>query len=150
MNYFLHSAGPATYPTLILGWVFAGIAVAVCVIIAVLLLIALFRRRIAVAENDITRDGHGLRWVYIGTSISTAVLLAMTVYALVTLNNVITPPQVPALTITVTGYQWWWEAIYDDGLVTANEIHIPTGVPIFTATEKCRCTACFLGAGTGG
>ena len=28
----------------------------------------------------------------------------------------------------ITGHQWWWEAKYaDDGLVTANEIHIPVG-----------------------
>ena len=40
-----------------------------------------------------------------------------------------------ALTIEVTGHQWWWEARYLDPsasniFVTANEIHIPVGVPI--------------------
>ena len=37
-----------------------------------------------------------------------------------------------ALTIELIGHQWWWEVQYDDTnpsrrLVTANEIHIPTG-----------------------
>jgi cytochrome c oxidase subunit 2 len=40
-----------------------------------------------------------------------------------------------ALTIEVTGHQWWWEARYLDPsasniFATANEIHIPVGVPI--------------------
>lgn len=40
-----------------------------------------------------------------------------------------------ALTIEVVGHQWWWEVHYDDPnpsrrLVTANEIHIPTGEPV--------------------
>jgi len=40
-----------------------------------------------------------------------------------------------ALTIELIGHQWWWEVQYDDPdpskrLVTANEIHIPTGQPV--------------------
>jgi cytochrome c oxidase subunit 2 len=40
-----------------------------------------------------------------------------------------------ALTIEVTAHQWWWEAQYADTnpskrLVTANEIHVPTGTPV--------------------
>jgi cytochrome c oxidase subunit 2 len=29
--------------------------------------------------------------------------------------------------ITIVGHQWWWEARYPSGVVTANEIHVPTG-----------------------
>jgi len=29
--------------------------------------------------------------------------------------------------VTIIGHQWWWEAKYPSGVVTANEIHIPTG-----------------------
>lgn len=36
-----------------------------------------------------------------------------------------------ALTIEVTGHQWWWEIRYPGaGVVTANEIHIPAGTPV--------------------
>ena len=39
------------------------------------------------------------------------------------------------LNIDVTGFQWWWEVRYQDVdasniFVTANEIHIPVGVPV--------------------
>ena len=39
------------------------------------------------------------------------------------------------LSIEVTGHQWWWEARYNDVdasnmFITANEIHIPVGVPV--------------------
>jgi cytochrome c oxidase subunit 2 len=40
-----------------------------------------------------------------------------------------------AITIKVTGHQWWWEVEYDDPVPehivqTANEIHIPAGQPV--------------------
>jgi cytochrome c oxidase subunit 2 len=43
------------------------------------------------------------------------------------------PRLVPAgsLVIKVTAHQWWWEFTYQDsGVVTADELHIPTGRPI--------------------
>jgi cytochrome c oxidase subunit 2 len=40
-----------------------------------------------------------------------------------------------AVSIVVTGHQWWWEIEYEDAVperhtVTANEIHIPIGRPV--------------------
>src|SRR3954451_10540851 len=40
-----------------------------------------------------------------------------------------------AITIKLTGHQWWWEVEYDDPVPehivqTANEIHIPAGQPV--------------------
>ena len=36
-----------------------------------------------------------------------------------------------ALTIRVTGHQWWWEVEYpDQRIITANELHIPVGQPV--------------------
>src|SRR6185437_440345 len=45
------------------------------------------------------------------------------------------PPANAAMTIRVTGHQWWWEIAYADKDVsrtftTANEIRIPIGKPI--------------------
>jgi cytochrome c oxidase subunit 2 len=40
-----------------------------------------------------------------------------------------------AVTLKVTGHQWWWEVEYEDSVparrvLTANEIHIPVGEPV--------------------
>jgi len=36
-----------------------------------------------------------------------------------------------ALRVQVVGHQWWWEFRYpDQGIVTANELHVPIGVPL--------------------
>jgi len=37
----------------------------------------------------------------------------------------------PSLAVEIVGHQWWWEVKYpDDRVVTANEVHIPTGTLI--------------------
>ena len=44
----------------------------------------------------------------------------------------LSPPEpASAVTIEVTGHQWWWEVRYpEEQVVTANEIHIPVGRPV--------------------
>jgi cytochrome c oxidase subunit 2 len=136
LNYFLHAAGPAATPTLILDWIFTTICVAVCVIVGGLLIAAILRRRPDAPFNQLVQDNSGLRWIVIGVALSVPVLVAMLIYALITLNRVASPAETPALTITVTAYDWWWKVAYDDAadptrrFVTANEIHIPAGEPI--------------------
>ncbi len=46
------------------------------------------------------------------------------------------PPKPPEPDIIVIGKQWWWEIQYPkSGIVTANEIHIPTGRPMSVRIE---------------
>jgi cytochrome c oxidase subunit 2 len=45
------------------------------------------------------------------------------------------PPADRAPDLIVVGHQWWWEARYPSGVVTANEIHIPTGKPLLVRLE---------------
>ncbi len=140
LNYFLHSYGPASTPTMHLGWVFASIVATVFLIVAALLIAALVHKR-QPDTGKIDNDDNGLRWIYIGTGISTFLLFGMAVYALLTLNAITKPPQSPALTLTVTGYDWWWKVEYehDDprlNFVTANEIHIPVGVPVLVKLKS--------------
>jgi cytochrome c oxidase subunit II len=136
LNFFLHAAGPAAAPTLQLDWIFMAICVAVCVIVGALLIGAIFRRRPAATHHTLMQGGNGLRWITTGVGISTVVLVGMLVYALLTLQRVATPGKTPGLTITVTAYDWWWKVTYDDAadpsqhFTTANEIHIPAGVPV--------------------
>lgn len=135
LNYFLHSYGPASRPTMHLGWVLAGLSVLVFLIITLLLLAALLRKRPAMDPRTIGREGEGLRWIYIGTGISTCILFGLVIYSLMVLNAVAKPAQSPTVTVTVTGYDWWWKIEYDHDdpsqrFITANELHVPVGQPV--------------------
>ncbi|MFM0672165.1 cytochrome c oxidase subunit II [Paraburkholderia sediminicola] len=136
LGYFLHSAGPAATPTMHLGWGLTAMSVAVVAIIAVLLAGALVRRRPAAAPRALGKEGGGMEWIYTGVGVSTLALLVSLFYTLVTLQAVAQPSAAPGMTITVTAYDWWWKIEYGDDadpsrhFVTANEIHIPVGVPV--------------------
>ncbi|MDP9109719.1 MAG: cytochrome c oxidase subunit II [Pseudomonadota bacterium] len=146
MNYFLHGYGPISNDVRTLGWVFAAICTLVCLVIAGLLWHAMLRARHGTADEASVTDGemgpvarsggnNGVRAIAIGTGISTLILVAMTTYALVVLQRTAHPAAPVALTIDVTGFDWWWRVDYPAvdgarGFTTANEIHIPVGVPV--------------------
>jgi cytochrome c oxidase subunit II len=51
------------------------------------------------------------------------------------------PPREPQLSISITGKQWWWDVEYQGGtpdlnLRTANELHLPVGVPVRIRLES--------------
>lgn len=142
LNYFLHAAGPAAAPTMRLGWLMAGVSVTVTVVIAGLLIAAIARKRPTAASDSLNAESGGMRWIYIGTGVSSMALLAMLVYIFITLEAVATPATHPQLTISVTAYDWWWKVDYADdpnparNFSTANEIHIPVGEPVKIALKS--------------
>jgi cytochrome c oxidase subunit 2 len=141
LNYFLHSYGPAARPTMHLGWVLAAVSAAVCFIIAFLLITGLRRKRSPTDQRAIGREGEGMQWIYIGSGISTCVLAVLMVYSMMVLNAVAKPPEAPTVTVTVTGYDWWWKVEYEHSdpaqrFVTANEIHIPVGQPVLVKLKS--------------
>jgi cytochrome c oxidase subunit 2 len=141
LNYFLHSAGPSAHPQMVLGWVFAAIVTLVCLVIALLLGYAIFRKRESAQPGAVGADTGGVRAVLLGTLISTFILFAMALYALVVLNQTAHPSRPARLVVTVTGYDWWWRASYpatqsSAAFVTANEIHIPVGQPVELKLES--------------
>jgi len=137
LNYFLHAAGPATAPTMALGWALTALSMSVIVVVALLLVIAIARRRRRVEDGSsfAKSEAGAMRWVYVGTGISSVLLIVTLVYTLVTLDSVAAPQRAPSLTLTVTAYDWWWKVDYGDSdggpaFATANEIHIPVGEPV--------------------
>jgi cytochrome c oxidase subunit 2 len=69
------------------------------------------------------------------TAVTAVVLFVFFVYSLTTGRALASLPAKSALTIAVTGRQWWWDVEYVDTVpsrrvVTANEIHVPVGVPV--------------------
>ena len=136
---YLVAYGEKTNHVVPLTWGVLVISTVVVAIVTLLVTVGAWRRRASAAEAiaavPIERSAGGLRWVTFGVVISSAVLLFSLVWTVIVLAKINGPASPPALTIEITGEQWWWKARYlnDDPsqvITTANEIHIPVGVPI--------------------
>jgi len=112
------------------------VSAVVVVLIAALILIAIFRRgRTGDVAGTALIEGEARGWISIGVGLSAVVLVGLVVWTSMTMARIANPPSKPALSIEVRGHQWWWEFAYlnDDPsktFVTANEIHIPVGKPV--------------------
>ena len=72
------------------------------------------------------------RWLVGGVAATTLILLATLIYNFATGRALANFAEPDALTVRVTGHQWWWEVQYQDPVysrrvTTANEIHVPVG-----------------------
>lgn len=81
------------------------------------------------SEPKVTR----VIWVAVG--LSTLLLLVLLAASVFTDRALASLPLANALHIELTGYQWWWDARYDDPdpsriFTTANELHVPVGRPV--------------------
>jgi cytochrome c oxidase subunit 2 len=85
-----------------------------------------FRHRPGSAEEPV--QVHGNTRLEIGWTIAPAALLAViAVPTVATLFSISENPR-GSLPVTVIGHQWWWEYRYpQQNVITANEMHIPTG-----------------------
>lgn len=103
-------------------------AVGVFVVVEGLLVYAVFRFRERPGDER-PKPVHGNTRLEIAWTLAPAVILVLiAVPTIRTIFNVDDPPKGPAMDISVTAHQWWWEFHYPDlGVVTANEIHVPVG-----------------------
>jgi cytochrome c oxidase subunit 2 len=120
--------GPKAHDVAASWWLLFSVAGLVCLIVIALALLPLFLRRRARSDPD----NQGLRFVGVfGVAIPSVVfcgVFALGVRDLVTDQAPSSPTQ---LTVDVIGHQWWWEVRYaGTSAVTANEIHVPVGVPV--------------------
>jgi cytochrome c oxidase subunit 2 len=86
-----------------------------------------FRARSA---DDAPVQVHGNAKLEIAWTIApAAILVVVGIFTVTTLFDINRQAQgADVLQVNVTGHQWWWEYEYPDlGIVTANELHIPTG-----------------------
>jgi len=132
----LEPAGPIAREIDSLFRVVFWIAVVVFVLVEGALVYAMirFRRR---SDDDTPVQTHGNNRLEILWTVIPALLLAG--LALPTLTTIFDLAGRPdgALEIRVVGHQWWWEYEYPgEGVVTANEMHIPAGRPIFLTLES--------------
>ena len=112
-----------------LWWLMLALGVAVFVVFAVLLAVALFRRR---SEPEPQADNRSGRWIVawgvVGPLVVLTVVFGATVYAM---RVVPTTAPSDALVVDIVGHQWWYEVHYpDEGITTTNELRIPVGRPV--------------------
>ena len=122
-----------------LWWLMFWVCTAVFVAVMVALLASVARARRAEQRDETRVSAQGerrlTRWVAGALAVS-AVLLGVLFFASIFTDRALAQlPLEDAVHIEVTGYQWWWEAAYDDPtpsnvFTTANELHIPVGRPV--------------------
>jgi cytochrome c oxidase subunit 2 len=137
---YLDSAGPRAHSVVALTWFTLIVSIVVCIVISALLWIAMRRTRAgddptAMHSIPIAPGGNGIRWITVGLLVSAVPLTVTLVWTMLSLAAVAQPAVKPGLILDVTGRQWWWEVRYNGStpsttFVTANEIHIPVGVPV--------------------
>ena len=120
--------GPVARDQLNLFLLVLWVAVVVFVLVegALIYTLVRFRRR---ASDALPKEVHGNTRLEIAWTIVPALLLAvLAVPTIITQFRVSKDPGPDALTVQVTGHQWWWQFDYPEiGVVTANEMHVPVG-----------------------
>ena len=110
---------------------------------AILFIVIRFRQRKG-QEDVVPYQRHGNTALEIGWTVAPALLLAaFAIPTVVTLFELTDEPE-NAVDINVIGQQWWWEYRYpttnegvDDEIITANELVIPAGQPVYlTMTSR--------------
>ncbi len=138
----LHPAGHFAYAIGHLWWWMLAVSAIVYVFVLVAFACAALRR--GHARSPLTADGTAdtsprddaamQRWTIGAVVVTLSVLFAFLIYDF-GIGRALAAHPGKALTIDVTGHQWWWEIHYQDpdaskAFTTANEIHVPVGVPV--------------------
>jgi cytochrome c oxidase subunit 2 len=146
MQSALQSAGPQAARIERLWWLIFWVAVAVFILVIAVLSGALGRSRHKTAEmpppllDTSVPDRTAKRIISVAVVITVIILFVLLVDSVIAgKNETQSLVSKNPVAIQVVGYQWWWEVTYPNTdasqtLVTANEIHIPVGVPVVINT----------------
>jgi cytochrome c oxidase subunit II len=142
----LRPAGPMSQRIEALWWFIFAICLAAFVLMMASLTAAAARRGThQLLPPDIRPDPalerRRLRVVIGLLAITTVLLFSMLAYSVVTGPRLNSPSSKSPLSIQVIGHRWWWEVQYPNSdasqwVVTANEIHVPVGVPVVVETSS--------------
>lgn len=106
----------------------------VFLVVAVLVFYCAFRFRGSGPEEPEQVEGN--KRLEIGWTIAPVLVLALLLMLTVRAMNASDPPVDRDPDVTIIGHQWWWEIRYPSGVVTANEVHIPTGKALVFRLES--------------
>jgi len=139
----LAPAGPQAAHIAALWWLMFWVCLVILLVVSAALLIALWRGRTGAARDvamppidpDPLQENRIAR-IVAGCVALTAVILLLFLFASAAAGHKLALlASDRALKIRLTGYRWWWKVQYPgnspaDEVITANEIHIPTGRPV--------------------
>lgn len=122
-------------------WIFLAVCTAMYILVMVFLAAGLLRGRSESAAHVVESGNHhqshpALRSGLIGWGILVGCgLIALAVASFFADRSMAKAAAHERLSLTVTANQWWWEVQYNAGepskiMRTANEIHLPVGVPV--------------------
>jgi cytochrome c oxidase subunit II len=120
-------------------WVAVGVGV--FILAATIFVAVRFRRR--AGSDDRPKQLHGNTPLEIGWTLIPALILAVIAVPTVALIFDLSEEPSNALEVTVVGKQWWWQFDYpkqagvDRQIVTADELHIPTGRDVKLTLKAC-------------
>jgi cytochrome c oxidase subunit 2 len=109
------------------------VATAIFVVVEGLLVYFAWKYRHRKGREGIPPQVHGNTRLEIAWTILPAIILAgVAVPTVTTIFDLAREPEGDVLNVHVLGHQWWWEFDYpEEGINTANELHIPTDRPVY-------------------
>lgn len=131
----LNPAGPQAAHITGLWRIFLSVGAVIWLLVMAFVIAALVRNRASDSDFPGVVDA-GLKMSVIIAITATVTTLFVLLLLDFRTNRSLGPPDAPnAITIKLTGRQWWWLAEYQDPVASnviqvANELHLPTGTPI--------------------
>jgi cytochrome c oxidase subunit II len=122
-----------------LWWWMFGVGGGVWLAVMIAMIMAVRTRHGQRGSDDlmhVSRETHaGMERIVAGATFVTILILGGFLAYDFTVGRLLAQHPQQALTINLVGHQWWWEAQYVDPdpskrVVTANEMHVPVGVPV--------------------
>lgn len=134
MNY-LYPEGPMAIEADRLWNVTFFIAAVVFVLVEGALIFILFKYREGKVKGE-PKQIHGhTKFELIWTAIPAVILTGIAFMTVPVIFDQAREPE-GALQVEVIGHQWWWEYRYENGVVAANELHIPVGRPVYLTLKS--------------
>jgi cytochrome c oxidase subunit 2 len=122
--------GPAAERINSVWWLMFGLATAVYIVVAALIIMAALRGRGTGGEGKPSRISEG-KFIWIGGLIVPTVILGVLAVVTVQTTDALRQPDKNPLKIEVTAHQYWWAVRYpQQDITTANEIRVPAGRPV--------------------
>lgn len=145
MNWTLFPATANARDVATLWWTMLGVAAVVWLAVTVAAIMSVRRGRATAPETDAPYLGpespRTRMALLVAGLLTVGVLFFFMGYDFVLGRRTPQHQHQNALTVTVNSRQWWWEFIYEDTvpgkrMSTANELHVPVGVPVNLVLES--------------